>query len=228
MPPAVSVPATPFPSTPETVAGLPPLPREGQAFQVVPEESLLTVLIFRGGALSRAGHNHVIASRSLSGMAWMPDDAGRSSFDITVPVGDFTIDEPELRALEGPDFSADVPDSARDGTKRNMLSVPMLDGEHFPQIVLRASRMEALPDGALLAEVYVVVRDQTRRVAVPLKYSFDGDALTTSGELTLKQTDLGLTPFSLFGGALRVEDEMKVKFRVVARASQAGVTPPQR
>jgi len=72
----------------------------------------------------------------------------------------------------------------------------------------------------------VVVRDQTRRVAVPLKYSFDGDALTTSGELTLRQTDFGLTPFSLFGGALRVEDEMKVKFRVVARASQAGVTPP--
>ncbi len=37
------------------------------------------------------------------------------------------------------------------------------------------------------------------------------------GELSLKQTAIGLTPFSLFGGALRVEDEMRVKVFLVAR-----------
>ena len=30
--------------------------------------------------------------------------------------------------------------------------------------------------------------------------------------MPLKQTDLGITPFSLFGGALKVLDEMKVRF----------------
>jgi hypothetical protein len=55
-------------------------------------------------------------------------------------------------------------------------------------------------------------------VIVPLKYETRGNELHVEGELPLKQTDLGLTPFSLFGGALRVLDEIKVRFRVVARA----------
>ncbi len=39
-----------------------------------------------------------------------------------------------LRALEGAEFSASVPDSAREGTKKNMLSEPMLDGARFPEM----------------------------------------------------------------------------------------------
>jgi len=40
--------------------------------------------------------------------------------------------------------------------------------------------------------------------------------LTASGELPLKQTDLGLTPFTAMLGALAVQDEMKVRFHFVA------------
>jgi polyisoprenoid-binding protein YceI len=184
---------------------------------VVPEESLLTVLVFRGGALAKAGHNHVIASHFLNGVAYVPEDLTRASFEVHVPVLSFSIDEPQLRALEGSDFTAQVPDSAREGTKKNMLSEPMLDGLRYPEIVLRAQGMERNGDG-LLAQVSVTVRDQTRTLAVPLRYELTaGNALQVQGELSLKQTDLGLTPFSLFGGALRVEDEMRVKFFVVAR-----------
>ncbi len=81
------------------------------------DQSLLTILVFRGGALAKAGHNHVIASHSMSGTAWVPADPERASFELHVPVGDFTIDEPALRALEGSEFSAEVPDSAREGTR---------------------------------------------------------------------------------------------------------------
>jgi len=50
-----------------------------------------------------------------------------------------------------------------------------------------------------------------------MRYRLDGDTLEVDGEMPLKQTDIGLTPFTLFGGALRVEDEMKVRFHIVAR-----------
>ncbi len=74
------------------------MPPEGRAYPVVmAEQSLLTVLVFRGGALAKAGHNHVIASHSMTGTAWVPEDpARRASFEIHVPVNDFTIDEPAL------------------------------------------------------------------------------------------------------------------------------------
>jgi polyisoprenoid-binding protein YceI len=180
------------------------------------EESLLTVLVFRGGPLGKAGHNHVIASHEMSGFAWVPDDVALASFEVHVPVGSFTIDEPSLRAQEGPDFAAEVPDSAREGTKKNMLSEPMLDGQRFPEIVLQSTHLELVAGGAV-ALVDVTVRGQTRPVTVPIRYETKGDALLVKGELSLKQTDLGLTPFSLLGGALRVEDEMRVRFSLVAR-----------
>jgi polyisoprenoid-binding protein YceI len=189
---------------------------EGRAYEVASGESLLTILVFRGGALARAGHNHVIASHSMAGTAWVPEDVERASFEIHVPVNDFTIDEPKLRALEGAEFSADVPDSAREGTKKNMLSEPMLDGARFPEIVLQSGRMESGSEG-ILADVSVSIRGQTRTVTVPVQYEIQGNEVRARGRIALRQTDLGLTPFSLLGGALRVEDEMTVKFSVVAR-----------
>ena len=190
---------------------------EGARYIVAPDQSLLTLLVFRGGTLAKAGHNHVIASHSVTGVAWVPADPGRASFEIHVPVGDLTIDEPQLRALEGKEFSAEVPDSAREGTKKNMLSEPMLDGAHFPEVVLRSQRMERGAEG-MLAQVSVSIRGQTRTIAVPLRYEVTVNEVRAQGQFALKQTDLGLTPFSLLGGALRVEDEMTVKFSLVARA----------
>jgi polyisoprenoid-binding protein YceI len=209
-----------LPSGPATAPVAPStegLRREGRAYQIVAAESLLTFLVFRGGALARAGHNHVIASHSMTGTAWIPADPGRASFEVHVPVNAFTIDEPKLRALEGAQFSADVPDSAREGTKQNMLSEPMLDGAHYPEVVLRSRLMERGAEG-MLAQVSVSIRGQTRTVTVPIRYEVHDDEVRAQGQLALKQTDLGLTPFSLLGGALRVEDEMTVKFSFVARA----------
>jgi hypothetical protein len=185
----------------------------------VPERSLLKVLVFRGGALAKAaGHNHVIASRSMSGTAWVPEEPTGASFEIHVPVQDLTIDEAELRADEGAEFAAPVPDSAREGTKKNMLGEAMLDGARYPEVILRSERIDAGSDGGLTAQVSVSVRDQVRTVAVPLRYEMKADELLVRGELHLRQTDIGLTPFSLLGGALRVEDEMTVKFSLLARA----------
>ena len=209
-------PGTPAaPVAPSTEGGT--VHHEGRIYRVVPEDSLLTLLVFRGGALAKAGHNHVIASHTLSGTAWVPADPERASFEIHVPVADLTIDEPKLRALEGPEFSAEVPDSAREGTKKNMLSEALLDGAHFPEAVLRSGSMERGTEG-MLAQVSVSIRGQTRTIAVPVRYEISGNEVRAQGQLALKQTDLGLTPFSLLGGALRVEDEMTVKFSLVARA----------
>jgi hypothetical protein len=209
-PPSASVPA----ASASQPGGL---RQEGRAYRVVPADSLLTILVFRGGALAKAGHNHVIASHTLSGTAWVPEDPGRASFEVHVPVNDFTIDEPALRALEGKEFAAQVPDSAREGTRKNMLSEPMLDGARYPEVVLSSGTLEPGSEG-MLAQVSVPIHGQTRTITVPIRYELNGNELNAQGQLALKQTDLGLTPFSLLGGALRVEDEMTVKFSVVARA----------
>jgi polyisoprenoid-binding protein YceI len=185
----------------------------------VSNESLLTLLVFRGGPLAKAGHNHVIASHALRGTLYVPADLSRTTFDVHFPVAELTVDEAALRARENEaDFPPGVPDSAKEGTRKNMLGAALLDAEHYPEIDLQSSSLE--PSGSQwIAHVQVTVRAHDSAIAVPVRYEGHADEIVVSGEFPLKQTDLGLTPFSALLGALQVLDEMKVRFRIVAHAA---------
>jgi polyisoprenoid-binding protein YceI len=197
------------------------LGHEGRPYDVESRESLLTILAFRGGALAKAGHNHVIASHDLTGTFYVPDEPLRSTFELHIPVAQLTIDEPELRSREGPDFPTDVPDSAKEGTRHNMLSEALLNGAQYPEITLVAQRIDGAANPATVrADVQVTVRGQARLISVPVSYTLAKGELIATGELPIRQTDLGLTPFSALLGALQVQDELRVRFRIVARQAQ--------
>jgi polyisoprenoid-binding protein YceI len=181
--------------------------------------------VFRGGALAKAGHNHVIASHALHGTLYVPADLTRTTFEVHFSVAELTVDEAVLRAKENEaDFPPDVPDSAKEGTRKNMLSGALLDAEHYPEIDLQSSGLEQ-SGSQWLAHIRVTVRGHESTVAVPVRYEPHGNVVVVSGEFPLKQSDLGLTPFSALLGALQVVDEMKVRFRIVARAA-ATQNPP--
>ena len=201
----------------------PELPHAGRPYDIVPGESLLTLLVFRAGPLAKAGHNHVIASHDLHGTLYVPDDLTRSTFEVRFPVAELSIDEVALRAKENEaDFPPDVSDSAKEGTRKNMLGGALLDAEHYPDIQLRSLGLERASEGAAtqwLARVEVTVRERVSSIVVPVRYEAHADEVVVSGDFPLKQTDLGLTPFSAMLGALQVADEMQVRFRVLARAA---------
>jgi polyisoprenoid-binding protein YceI len=216
------VPASPTEQqiTGQAVKAQPTAAHEGRPYDIASSESLLIIVVYRGGALAKAGHNHVIASHNLTGTIYVPADIARSSFEVHLPVSELSVDEAALRAKEeGADFPPDIPDSAKEGTRRNMLSAALLDGEHYPEIVLRSERLEPAPGGSesqWLAQVQITLRGNLRSITVPVHYEPKPDELVVSGEFPLKQSDLGLTPFSALLGALQVLDDMKVKFRIVA------------
>jgi hypothetical protein len=223
-PPRVLPPAPPPPAA--------PAPHLGTPYEIQPQSSLLTILVYRGGALASAGHNHVIASRDLSGAIFIPAEILQSSFEIHIPVATLSVDEAALRAQQpAADFPADVSESAREGTRHNMLGEALLDAQRNPEIVLRSLRLEpaggAAPDSATVrAHVESSVRGQLRSFTVPVRYRLGGDGtLEVSGESPLRQSELGLTPFSAMLGALQVQDEMRVSFHIVARAAPLKTAP---
>jgi len=185
-------------------------------YQVVGEESLLQILVYRGGTRERLGHKHVIASHHLAGIVFVADDVTQTRFDIGIPVNELTIDEPAMREQAGADFPPGVPQSARDGTRKNMLSEALLDGEKYPEIRLRATDLVAAGEGFDVG-VEITIKDQVRNVRVPMMIDRNAGALTARGEFPLKQPDLGFKPFSVAMGTLVVLDEMRIRFEVVAR-----------
>jgi len=203
-----------------------PAPHVGTPYQILPQSSLLTVLVYRGGTLASAGHNHVIASHDLSGAVYIPSAVMQSSFEVHVPVGTLTVDEAELRAQQpAAEFPPDVSESAKQGTRRNMLGEALLDAQRNPEIVLQSLQLEpagstAANSGAVLAHVQSSVRGQLRTFTVPVRYRLEEKGtLEISGEFLLRQSELGLTPFSALLGALQVQDEMRVNFHIVAHAA---------
>lgn len=215
-------PRAPEPSAATQIAPAPPAQsHEGRPFDVATGESLLTILAFRGGTLAKFGHNHVIASHDVRGTFYVPDDISHSTFELHIPVGQLAIDEPDLRAKEGPDFPKDVPDSAKEGTRRNMLSESLLNGAQYDEITLISQKIDpTAPGSKVRADVQITVRGQSHTISVPVTYSLSGDRLTADGDLSLKQSDLGLTPFTAALGALAVQDEMRVRFHFVAHQAK--------
>jgi hypothetical protein len=199
-------------AVPETGA----IPAGAREYHVVPEESLLRIFVYRGGAMARLGHNHVIASHQLTGTVYVTEVGTQTRFDISFPVGDLTVDEPELREQAGPDFPPGVPQSARDGTHDNLLSEALLDAAHYPTIRLRATDVIEAADGYDMG-VEISIKDQLRTVRVPVSVEHRDGTLVATGEFPLKQTDLGLKPYSFGMGALVVVDGMRVRFDVTAR-----------
>jgi hypothetical protein len=49
---------------------------------------------------------------------------------------------------------------------------------------------------------------------VPLSLQGDARHLVVAGSMQVRQSALGLTPYSLMGGALQVQDAMQLKFKI--------------
>ena len=194
------------------------IPAGAREYQVVPADSLLQILVYRGGAMARLGHNHVIASHHLAGPVYVTDDPFGTRFDISFPVNELTVDEPALREAAGPEFPPTVPENARTSTRGNLLSSALLDGAQYPTVRLRATDVRAAGESYDVG-VEITLKGSTYALRVPVTVKRQDGAIVASGEFPLKQSQLGLKPFTAAMGALVVLDEMRVKFEVAARIS---------
>jgi hypothetical protein len=200
-----------------------PAPGAG-VFRIDAAQSELRLLVYRAGAMARLGHNHVIVNRSLEGWVKYSGGAATAAFALRVPVTDFVIDDAAMRGEEGADFAAVVPDDARAGTRHNMLGDALLDAEHFPAITVNSVSVQpggaAAPGGApWSATLAVSVAGHASTLVVPFALDAAAGRLTGSGSVQVRQSALGLTPFSVMLGALQVQDELTIKFKLVAAAT---------
>ena len=177
-------------------------------FAIDSAQSLITVTVRRGGALARLGHDHVVASRSVAG--FVAPDAGRADFHFRLD--QMTVDEPALRQAAGLDTQPSA--DAIDGTRTNMLG-RVLEAERYPVVMLHAERVSG--NDAML-RLTVTLHGVRRTLDVPAVIEQTRTSVTASGQLKLLQTDFGITPMSVMGGAMVVQDPMELGFRIVARS----------
>jgi len=184
-------------------------------YQVDSAASEVHILVYRGGAMARLGHNHVVSSKNVSGTLLLHSDLTRSRLELTLPVTTLIVDDPQARKVEGEDFAAEVPQDARDGTRRNLLRTELLDGEHFPAIKLQSIAVTGIRANPSLL-MRITIKGVAHDVVVLARVQEEHDRVDAEGEFTLQQTDFGIAPFSAALGALQVQDKLRIKFRIVA------------
>ncbi len=211
-------PRQPEPQSSEESASRPGPRVAGRAYRIDENRSELRILVYRAGPLARFGHNHVVVNHSIHGSVNVAETAGPSRFRLDVPVAAFMVDDAQARREEGMEFAADVPEEAKAGTLRNMLSTSVLDGDEFPMITLNGVVVSAADGATLSASVAISVAGHESTIDVPFTFQSDSGQLSAAGSLELRQSALGLTPYSLMLGALQVQDAMAIKFEIVATA----------
>jgi hypothetical protein len=192
--------------------GLQALPPPG-TYKIDSRNSELRILVYRAGPMANLGHNHVMVNRAMTGFVQVGNDIAASSFSLSVPVEDFEVDEPKARLEEGSDFPGDIPEEARSGTRRNMLSAAMLNAAEFPLVTVTGVTLTGTLS-ELSADLTISVAGHEAKISAPCALQGDAHQLTATGSMELRQTAIGLTPYSLLHGALQVQDAMRLKFSI--------------
>jgi hypothetical protein len=184
-------------------------------YKVDPAESLVVIEVRRGGSLARLGHDHVVASHDATG--YVAPGEGRA--DLYFALAKLVVDEPDLRKEAG--FDTQPTESDIEGTRSNMLT-HVLEAEKFPFALIAVKDADPKQNRATLA-VAITLHGHTRTFKVPSEIESNDKAIIVSGKLAFNQSDFGITPYSLLGGAIAVKDGLELRFRIrAARMSVSG------
>jgi len=184
------------------------LARGAPVFRIDPARSLVVIVVRRGGSLTQFGHDHVIASHDVAG--YIAPDEGRA--DLYVPLDALVVDEPALRSEIGLDTQPSPDDIA--GTRRNMLE-KVLETDRYPYATIAVNDRPASGNSQPL-RVAIGLHGTTRTVEAPVQYRSAGEEVSAIGSMAIDQSQFGIVPFSILGGAIAVQDRLSITFQVVA------------
>lgn len=180
------------------------------AYRIDPKASRLTVQVTAGGLLASFGHNPTIAARDFTGEAqFEPETLANASVHVEISAATLEV-------------VAGANDKDRAEIEKRM-HADVIESESYPLITFDSSNIKVTPIGAgqyrVEAPGQLTLHGITNEQTVTARVLVSADRLRVSGEFTLGQTDYGIELVSVAGGALKVKDEVKVSFDVVAAAS---------
>jgi polyisoprenoid-binding protein YceI len=179
-------------------------------------QSKFTVQAFASGLLAGFGHNPTIAVRDFTGEAeFSPDSLANAGLRLVIKTNSLTLLD-------------EVKEKDREEIERTMLN-DILETRRYPEIVFQSTNISLtkILEGRYKARIIgdVTLRDITRNgLWIQAKIILNDDDLQAQGEFILKQTDFQIKPVSFAAGALKLKDELKFVFELLAHREQNAST----
>ena len=171
--------------------------------------SAFTVQVYSVGLLSAFGHDPRIAVRNFQG-------------DVTFTLAPDAIEDAQLTV----NIQADSAEVVDDYSEKDRLEInrrmyhEVLETDRFPNISYSCVQVVANGSGnRFWIEMHgeLTMHGVTRMLTVPARVAINGGSLRASGEFSVKQTDFGIEPISIGAGSIRVKNEIKCTFDILAR-----------
>ncbi|MGH9845854.1 MAG: YceI family protein [Blastocatellia bacterium] len=172
-------------------------------------QSGIVVTLVQEGMISKRYPTHRVLAKSFSGKIDLPTDETKMAVVV----------EAEAKAMTNADEA--MSEFERKGF-HDVLRNTVLESEKFPVIkFVSASVSNVRKSGdnrnfTLAGDL--VLHGVTKRISFPVQVAFDGDQLRATGETKLKQSDFGMKPFEKGMGLIKISDDTKVGFSIVAKA----------
>jgi polyisoprenoid-binding protein YceI len=173
--------------------------------------SRFTVQALATGLLSAFGHNPTIAIRDYGGEIQFACDTYQ---DAHVRV---TVRTTGMEVLD------EMKKDDRNKLEQEM-NEKVLEVQRFPTAEFESKQIavDKLSDSLLHARVTgeLSFHGVTRTHSLEARVTNMGSLLRISGDFSLRQSDYGIKPTSFAAGALRLKDEVKFNFEMVARKQE--------
>ena len=179
-------------------------------YRIDASQSRFTVQGVAEGMLSMFGHNPMIAICGFGG-------------DVRCVPG--TLESASLLMLVQADSLA-VVNKVSDKDKREMergMREDVLEIARYPEVVFMSTKVSAnrIDEGQYQARINgnLSLHGVTRDHLINTQITVNGSSLRAQGEFPLRQTDYNIKPVSAVGGTLKMKDELKFSFDIMAGKS---------
>lgn len=195
------------------VAALAATPRTGGAVPLDsdPSSGTIVVLATKTGLLSSLAHDHrLVAGQWRTEIRYDVEGSGTVEVLVVVDAGSLHESTPRLG------------ETARAIVDREVAGADVLDAKKYPEIRIRGTgvldprpRGEEVREGVLRAEL--TLHGTTRPLVVPFRVQASGGGFRAIGNVTVRQTEFGMTPYSTAMGTIGVDDELRIEFDLLLR-----------
>jgi polyisoprenoid-binding protein YceI len=175
-------------------------------YRIDPPASRLSVRTFASGALSVFGHDPSFVVRDVRGELTLEPDAPTAASLRLVARAD---------SLE---LSGEVSDSDRREIERRTLQ-EVLETASYPEITYACREGQVVAHGPvqLTLKGDLTLHGITRTQQVSTRLFLAADMVRAPGEATIRLSEYGIQPVTAVRGLLRMKDEVKLTFDIVAR-----------
>jgi polyisoprenoid-binding protein YceI len=177
-------------------------------YAIDPDMSRFTVRAFASGLLASMGHSPTLAVRDFTGQAeFASDSLDAAALHIKIKAGSLNVTD-------------NVSDKDRREIERTM-NQEVLETARYPEISFDSSKVSAskVSEGQYMVNLVgdLSLHGVTNSQPLSAQVALIGDTLRAHGEFSLLQTAFGIKPVSIAGGSLKLKDELKCSFDILAR-----------